>query len=210
MTRHDPLGSIRILLPAKAFDQAKSRLNLSDRDRSLIARRLFVSTLDVSLQTVSPRQVFVMTDDPHARVLARRRQVRTVADTRGGLNPSLESALATLTARFPDDTVVVVVADLPRLTAPVLRAALLEAAASRQPRHVVDHHGLGTTFVSIPPHWNLPMVFGSESAQRFADAGSAPVLFPPPAITHDLDVLSDLTALAPQLKEKLCPSTSSP
>jgi 2-phospho-L-lactate guanylyltransferase len=205
-----PLTSIRILLPAKAFDHAKSRLDVPAQERSLIARRLFVNTLDVALQCVRRQQVFVMTNDPQAMDAASRRRVLTLGDRPNDLNLSLQSALATLRARFPDDTVAVMVTDLPRLTAPVLTATLQEAASSRHPRHVIDQHGVGTTFVSIPPRRSLSMAFGPDSARRFSDAGSVPMSFPPPAIAHDLDVLSDLKALTPQQKENLCPSTPSP
>ncbi|QSR28810.1 hypothetical protein CFH99_24615 [Nocardioides aromaticivorans] len=205
-----PLSSIRVLLPVKAFAQAKSRLDLPAEQRAVVARRLFAHTLDVTLQCVRRQQVFVMTNDPSVRRAATARRAQTLEDPAHDLNRSLELALATLRQRFPDDTLAVLVADLPRLTAPVLTTALLNAASSLQPRHVVDQHGTGTTFVSLPPRIDLPMLFGPGSAQRFAEVGAAPMLFPPPAITHDLDLLNDLNALPAHQKEHLCPSTPSP
>jgi len=210
MNARIPLTFIRILLPAKAFDHAKSRLDVPAQERSLIARRLFVNTLAEAMQCVRRLQVFVMTDDPRAMDAANSRRVRTLDDTSNDLNVSLQSALAALRARFPDDTVAVMVTDLPRLTAPVLRATLREASSSWHPRHIIDQHGVGTTFVSVPSRRSLSMVFGPDSARRFSAAGSVPMLFPPPAIAHDLDVLSDLHALTPKQKENLCLSTLSP
>ncbi|MEU4897305.1 hypothetical protein AB0B12_32080 [Streptomyces sp. NPDC044780] len=204
------LSSVRLLLPVKAFAEAKSRLNLPAHQRSLIARRLFLHTLDVALQCVRRQQVFVMTDDAEATSAAHRRRVRTLADAGVDLNTSLRSAVATLRHRFPDDTVVVIVTDLPRLAPPALTTTLVDAASSNHPRHVIDQHGVGTTLISIPPRFQLPMLFGPDSARRFTDAGSMPMLLPPPAIAHDLDRLSDLNALTPHQKENLCRNTPSP
>jgi len=205
-----PLASIRILLPVKALAHAKSRLDVPAHTRALIARRLFANTLEVTLQCVRPPQVFVMTDDLRVMDAASRRRVRTVDDTHNDLNMSLDSALTALRARFPEDTLAVMVTDLPRLTAPALTATLRDALSTRHPRHVIDQHGAGTTFVSMPPRRNLPMVFGPDSAQRFCDAGSLPMAFPPPGIAHDLDVLPDLKSLTAKQKENLCLSILSP
>lgn len=209
MTSAIPPSSIRVLLPVKPFSRAKSRLDVPAGQRPLVARRLFVHTLDVALRCLQREQVFVMTADLQVRGMARSRQVRTIDDAADDLNGSLDAALLALRRRFPSDTLAVMVADLPRLVAPVLTSVLRDAASSDRPRHVVDHHRSGTTFVSLPPSSALRMVFGPDSARRFARAGSVPMLLPPPAMTHDLDVRSDLDALDAQLKEILCPSTPS-
>lgn len=85
----------------------------------------------------------------------------------------------------------VLVAELPRLRPDELRGALEDAAGSAVPRHVADHHGTGTTFVSIPPGARLPMVFGSGSAHRFTRLGSVPLTGAPRGLRTDLDTATD-------------------
>ena len=198
-----PLSSIRVLLPVKPFAVAKSRLAVPPEQRPVIARRLFVHSLDVALQCLRSQQVLVMTDDQQVRRVARSRRVATVSDTVDDLNEALDLALLGLRRSFPHDTLAVMVADLPSLVAPALRAVLSDAASSEHPRHVVDQRGSGTTFVSIPPHTTVEMVFGQDSSRRFTDAGSVPMLHAPPAMTHDLDLLSDLESLEPRARRSL-------
>lgn len=188
------MQGIRLVVPVKTFTEAKSRLKVPERSR--VARQLFRHTLGVSLQCVRPSQLTVLTADDEAKRAARRHKVHTLDDEGISLNDSLEIALLALRRSFPNDTVAVMVADLPRLTAAVLSRALMEAVRSDQARLVVDQHGTGTTFLSLPPEVQLTMSFGRDSARRFIHGGAVPMLFPPPAIAHDLDVLSDLEALS--------------
>ena len=210
MNMDSQLEAVRLLLPVKAFDRAKSRLALPDRQRTRVARLLFAHTLGISLQCLTPRQVVVMTSDPVARKLAARRGVKSLSDPSDDLNTSLEAVLHVLRKCFPASTLAVTVSDLPGLTAPILYRALRESSRSSHPAVVVDQHGTGTTFLSIPPKGRLPMHFGRNSARKFTEAGAVPLLFPPPGITHDLDVLSDLHPSFAIHQEDLCPSTSSP
>lgn len=201
---------VLLLLPVKPLTLAKSRLGLANHDRQVAARRLFQHTLDVALRCVNQQQIFVLTSDPTVEQLASQQGVTTLFDTAGELNTALDGGLQTLRRKFPHAPIAVMVTDLPLLTPPVLTKALFEAAASTTARHVVDHRGTGTTFVSLPRRTVLPMVFGPDSAKRFSDAGSIPMLFPPPEISRDLDVNSDLSALNSHQKEHFGPNTSSP
>jgi 2-phospho-L-lactate guanylyltransferase len=204
----DSLQPVRLLLPVKALDKAKSRLRLDDAARRTVARWLFENTLDVALECVHPGQVFVVTSDGWVTQAAAQRNVAALDDTSGELNASVDRGLRSLRRRFPSAPLAVLVTDLPMLTPSVLRSALTDAGTSACPRHVVDHRGTGTTFLSIPPRMTFRMQFGPDSARRFSDAGSEAMPFPPREITHDLDFLVDLEALTPQQKETLCPTTA--
>jgi len=205
-----PMSSIRVLLPVKPLNLAKSRLDLPVSARQQVAERLFEHTLEVALKCVRRQQVFVLTADPRVQGRAQRMGVGTIEDSDDNLNTSLSAGLQTLRMRFPNDPLAVLVTDLPQLEPAALISTLLLAATSKRPRHVVDQHGTGTTFVSVPPRTDLPMLFGPHSAHRFRAAGSVPI---PPAnvgISHDLDLIADLDALDESMKENLCLPTASP
>lgn len=205
----DVLQRVRLLLPVKALDKAKSRLRLDDAARRTVARLLFENTLDVALECLDPGQVFVVTSDGWVREVAAHRDVAALDDTSGELNASVDRGLRSLGRRFPCAPLAVLVTDLPMLTPSVLRSALTDAGTSACPRHVVDHRGTGTTFISVPPRMTFRMQFGPDSARRFRDAGSEAMPFAPREISHDLDFRADLEALNPRQKETLCPTTAS-
>lgn len=205
----DVLQRVRLLLPVKALDKAKSRLRLDDAARRTVARLLFENTLDVALECLDPGQVFVVTSDGWVTEVAAQRDVAALDDTSGELNASVDRGLRSLGRRFPCAPLAVLVTDLPMLTPSVLRSALTDAGTSACPRHVVDHRGTGTTFISVPPRMTFRMQFGPDSARRFRDAGSEAMPFAPREISHDLDFRADLEALNHRQKETLCPTTAS-
>jgi len=203
MTCPAPLSSVRLILPVKPLGHAKSRLKLSPHDRRLVAERLFVNTLTVALQCLQRGQVFVLTSDDRIAARAGRQGVTVVADAGDDLNGSLDAAIRSLNMKYAGDTLAVMVSDLPRLDPRALTGALLEGATVERPRHIVDHRGGGTTFVSMPPRARIPMCFGVDSARRFREAGSVPMPDTPDGITHDLDVLSDMHPLSTYQRECL-------
>lgn len=197
-------GDLRLLVPVKSLALAKSRLSLSPHARRRIAEGLLTHTLEVALQCLPARQIVVLSADGLVQDMARQRGVSTLEDPADCLNASLHWGIHTLRSRCSGLTIAVLVADLPRLSPPNLHDALHDAAESRVPRHIADHHGTGTTFVSIPPGSQLPMLFGPGSARRFAEAGSVPILHAPEGLRHDLDTESDLHALASGSTREAC------
>lgn len=187
----EPLDRIRLVIPVKRLANAKTRLSPHAPVRRAAAESLVTHTLQVATSCLHPRQIYVLTADPVAEELARRHGAHVLPDTETDLNSDLHTALTDLRRRDDDTVLVVLVADLPRLHPAELRHALAEAAVSIVPRHVADHHGTGTTFVSIPPGTHLPMVFGTGSAQHFSFLGSVPLRGARQGLRTDLDTPAD-------------------
>jgi len=185
------LASIRLVLPVKALTKAKSRLSTDGAARRIAAEFMFKRTLRIATASLDPRQVVVVTSDATVAKHARNSGAQVWRDSVADLNPALRLALAELRSFDSRSTLVVLVVDLPRLHVAQLRLALAEAATSRVPLHVADHRGTGTTFVSIPPDTDLPMVFGEDSAARFAELGSVQMAGAPPGLRTDLDTPDD-------------------
>ncbi|ABL80340.1 MULTISPECIES: 2-phospho-L-lactate guanylyltransferase [unclassified Nocardioides] len=187
----DPLQDVRLLLPVKRLSTAKSRLSSDAATRRATAEWLFRRTLDVATSLLAPHQVVVLTADEHVTRHSIRLGIEVLHDSGPDLNSALQAGMYALGQQHARARIVVLVADLPRLESDDLRAALLDAARSSVPRHVPDHHGTGTTLVSVPPGLRLPMVFGEDSALHFARLGSVPIEGAARGIRTDLDTPAD-------------------
>lgn len=185
------LEKISLVIPVKRFAMAKTRLSVDGAIRRAAAESLLLSTLQVATSCLESSQIYVLTADEVATRHAHQHGVSVLPDTATDLNTALHAAVAELKQREHEAIVVVLVADLPRLHSSDLWHALTRAAVSSAPRHVADHHGTGTTFVSIPPRTDLPMVFGGGSAQRFTVLGSIPLRDAPQGLCTDLDTPND-------------------
>jgi 2-phospho-L-lactate guanylyltransferase len=194
---------VRLILPVKRLECAKSRLRLSAVESRLVAEALALRTLDVALHCLDPDQVLVLTADGTIAKAAVARGVQTRPDPSGLLNVSLTQALEDERARVPHVTLAVLVVDLPTLSPSELAEVLAIAAASPAARHVADHCGTGTTFISVPPLGSIAMMFGPDSAQRFLDAGAEQIRDAPPGARADLDTPTDMCRLTPTQKSEL-------
>ena len=185
------LEQVRLIVPVKRLGAAKTRLSSDPESRRSAAEQLLIRTLRITTACLAPAQVAVLTADPAVMRRAYSLGASVLTDAATDLNSALHVAVNELRHRHRQSTIVVLVADLPRLTPTELRLALTDATRSVVSRHVADHHGTGTTFVSIPPGTRLPMVFGEGSAQNFARLGSVLMTGAPRGLRTDLDTPTD-------------------
>lgn len=192
--------NLGLLIPVKSLATAKTRLHERPEVRRRVAQTLAARTLGVGLQCLPRSHVMVLTADSEVAAHVRARGARASFDQADELNLSLTAGLSAYRRSSPDTTVCILVADLPMLTPSALREVLNEVLVSDSPRHVVDQHATGTTFISVPPDSSLPMVFGRDSATRFAAAGSI-ALDAPVGMRTDLDTPADAVILKSLAKE---------
>ncbi|MGW6425097.1 2-phospho-L-lactate guanylyltransferase [Nocardia sp. NPDC055053] len=190
-TAADQLRQVRLVIPVKRLTTAKTRLSSHAPSRRAAAELLLTHTLQVATTCLEPSQVCVLTADEAVVRRAQAFGVTVLLDAATDLNSALHAALGELQDSDPEATVVVLVADLPRLRPAELWPALADAVRSGVPCHVADHHGTGTTFVSIPPGSQLPMVFGAGSARRFTGLGAVAMSGAPRGLSTDLDTPTD-------------------
>jgi 2-phospho-L-lactate guanylyltransferase len=196
---------VSLVLPVKATNQAKSRLALPRDARRHLALSLAYQSLGIATACLPPGQVYVVTSDPNVgrQVMAEGANLIDEGPV-GGLNRAAELGLAKAAARSPEHTVVVMVADLPELTADALRAFFHVIQAARDvPLHVADSSGVGTTMVASPPGFTSQMVFGRDSSARFGALGYRAAHHVSPSLRTDLDTLDDLLALTPAQRAPL-------
>lgn len=191
----DGPAGVRLLVPAKALDRAKTRLALPPDVRLLVARALVERTLAVASEAVGPARVTVVTDGADVRRLAAPFDVDVLDESAGELNSALDLGIGHLRRLDPPATCVVLVSDLPLINVADLSEVLARVDAASTPQHVVDLHGSGTTLLALPAGATLPLGFGPGSARHFTEAGSR-LLDPVPAsLRTDLDTLADLEEL---------------
>ncbi|MFT3873892.1 MAG: NTP transferase domain-containing protein [Nocardioides sp.] len=194
---------MRLLVPAKALDRAKTRLALPPDVRLLVARALVERTLATASETVGPDRVTVVTDGADVRRLAAPLGVDVLDENAGGLNSALDLGIGHLRRLDPPATCVVLVSDLPLISVADLGEVLTHLDAASTPRHVADLHGSGTTLLALPAGATLPLGFGPGSARHFAEAGSR-LLDPVPAsLRTDLDTLADLANLPASARDAI-------
>jgi 2-phospho-L-lactate guanylyltransferase len=155
------------LVPAKAFDQGKSRLRpaLADAARAAFARMLFDRVLGALAASGAVDGVLVATDSPAVAQAARAHDAAVRFDppaAAGAPKPTLaaivDAGLADLAARDAA-TALVLMADLPELTVDDVRA--LVAAAARAPVAIVRaDDGAHTNALALTPPACLRTAFG--------------------------------------------------
>lgn len=187
-----------VLVPVKAFDQAKQRLSgvLSPDQR----RRLAQSLAEGVLSAVSDLQVFVVCDDEAVRLWAEGRGAHALWTAELGLNGAVDDGVRSIAAQGFDH-VIVSHADLP------LPTSLREVARRATATFVPDVHRDGTNVMSFPLDRPIPAAYGPGSFDRHCDAarsiGLAVELRPDARLALDIDVAEDLTH--PLLREELPP-----
>jgi 2-phospho-L-lactate guanylyltransferase len=155
-----------------------------------------VRTVDLLKELPEIVDVLVVSRDSEALALARDHGARTLQeDGRPLLNEALERA--TVVARsYHADSVLVLPADLPQLSAEDV-AAMLEAG--REAPVVViapDHHHEGTNALFMNPAGIIDYDFGPGSFERHCDrahkAGVVLKILELHTLAHDVDVPEDL------------------
>jgi len=194
--------SLWAVVPVKPLDQAKSRLAgaLSPEERVALVQRMLERTLEVLRQVPAVDEIVVVTSDPGVEGWARRGGYRVVREVgQPDLNDAL--AVATKTAEAHRvDAVLIVHADLPRVTPADL--VIMTAFAAFGPPVVVvapDRHGKGTNALLCEPPGLIEYRFGEDSfAQHCAQAQAAGArleICSTPGLALDLDVPEDLEVL---------------
>ncbi len=174
-----------MVVPLKDFTEAKSRLRHGGQpDVEALVQDLAASVI----ASCAPHPTFVLTESDDVDAFARRRGWAVLRSPHGGLNAASQWAFGQLQDVFARVTFVhgdiqhpAGIADLP-ITADVMI--------------VPDHHGVGTTILSLPTHRDFHIRFGPESARAHvreaAVQGLSWELLTPSPWSHDVDVPSDL------------------
>jgi 2-phospho-L-lactate guanylyltransferase len=188
-----------VVVPVKAWDAAKTRLDLPPPQREALAKSMAQDTLENLAACPLVTQISVVTTTPDmvdAPELRPAGQVLVQPEHISNLDQALSWAIGELAINGPSDlATAVIVADLPALTASDLQQVLRTASRHRVSM-VVDHHGTGTTLLAATDPLLLAPAFGTASAARH-QIRAVTVLGTDqcgPAVRCDVDTLDDLTS----------------
>lgn len=189
-----------VIIPAKSFARAKSRLQpaLDGPSRAALARRLFEHVLDVA-RAVDGTDVLVVTDGDDVEATARPRGIRCVRDPG---EPPLRLAvdLGLEVARSKGQgAALVLMADLPWVT----EADVVALVSALDRADVVvgpDTRRLGTNALALRPGVSMPTAFGRDDSFREhlarAEAlGLRAHVHESPSVAFDVDTPADLRAM---------------
>lgn len=180
-----------MLIPVKAFDQAKRRLHatMSDPQRADLARAM----ADRVLRAAHPLPVAVVCDDTDVAGWARTRGALVVWEPGRGLNGAVEAGVDHLLANGVTQ-VTVAHADLPRATA---LALVGEASGITL---VPDRHGNGTNVIALPADAGFRFSYGPGSFARHraeAERLGLPLrVLDRPDLAYDVDEPADVVPVA--------------
>ncbi len=181
------LGPRAVLVPVKAFSDAKRRLGaaLSDRERETLVRTMAGRVLDAA----SPLPTVVVCDDTDVADWARRRGALVVWEPGRGLNGAVEDGVRRLAAMGVEQ-VVVAHGDLP------LASKLATVATFDGVTLVPDRRGDGTNVIGLPARCGFRFSYGPGSFARHlaecARLGLPVRVVHEPSLAFDVDVPADL------------------
>jgi 2-phospho-L-lactate guanylyltransferase len=183
----DWLGPVAVLVPVKAFAEAKLRLApaLAGAERSRLAKAMAAHVLEAA----RPLPVAVVCDDAAVADWGRRHGALVVWEPGRGLNGAVQAGVERL-ASAGAKRVIVAHADLP-LAGPLAWAGRFAGVTL-----VPDRHDDGTNVACVPTGAGFTFSYGPGSFQRHgAEArrlGLAIRVVREPLIGHDVDVPADL------------------
>ncbi|MEX2533724.1 MAG: 2-phospho-L-lactate guanylyltransferase [Nitriliruptoraceae bacterium] len=187
----------RVVIPLRSFDAGKSRLSpvLDVSARQALIEAMLTDVLH-AVSGSGATDVVIAACGDHAVSLARTLGVRVISDETpgGGLNAALTRVLAT--GSYTGQSVMIVAADLPRITADDL-AALTAGPASVV---IAPTHDDGTAVLLQRPQAQITLAYGAKSARAHAlnatAAGCDVTSVRRDGLLYDLDTPVDLaTAL---------------
>lgn len=187
ISRWASLGERAVLVPVKAFADAKRRLGeaLGDRAREELVRAMASRVLAAA----TPLPVAVVCDDPAVANWARERGALIVWEPGRGLNGAVEAGVARL-AQLGVTRVVVAHADLP------WASGLADLGPFDGVSLVPDRHGNGTNVIELPSACGFRFSYGPGSFHRHVAEcerlGQPVRVLSLPALTHDVDWPGDL------------------
>lgn len=182
-----------VVLPVKGGPEAKTRLvSPGVIDGGALAIAFARDLLGAVLSASDVVKVIVVSSDAMSRDALAADGVTLEPDPGRGLNPAALAGIAAARAAQPDAGVLVMLADLPCVTAGDVNGVLL-AAACHQRAFVRDSQGSGTTLVALSPGAPAVTFFGAGSAELHAAAGFVEVTLPEGSrIRLDIDTPEDL------------------
>jgi 2-phospho-L-lactate guanylyltransferase len=199
--------TIWAIVPVKPLRRGKSRLSgvLSLEARTALNHYLLSKTLETLASVSEIEYSLVVSRDPEALTIAREYRARTVQEQGA---PQLNIALtrATMVALSHSvQSVLIVPADLPLLTAEDIRAVVKKAVNPPVVVITPDRHHQGTNALLISPPGLIEYEYGSESFTKHCEqarrAGARLEICERGAVALDIDFPEDLELAGYQLME---------
>jgi 2-phospho-L-lactate guanylyltransferase len=190
------------LVPAKSFFRAKSRLDgvLGERERVSLACDMLARVIFQLLLSPEIAGVLVVTDGPEVAEFARATGALAISDAaKPPLGAIVDAALAELSEEYDAGAALVLMADLPLLTAADVRS-LVEQMAEADVVVAPDLRGEGTNALGLTPPGRLRTCFGTrdsfERHLRTAEAAGLRVgVHRSEGVAFDVDEPADLERL---------------
>jgi 2-phospho-L-lactate guanylyltransferase len=185
------LGPVAVLVPVKAFEEAKLRLApaLDPAHRAELARAMATHVVE----SAAPLPTAVVCDDAEVASWARDMGALVIWEPERGLNRAVEAGVARLAAAGAE-RVVVAHADLPQARS----GRLAEVARFDGATLVPDHDENGTNVICVPAGAGFTFSYGPGSfARHCAEAhriGLPLRVMRDPSLSHDVDLPADLAA----------------
>lgn len=187
------MPGVRLLVPIKPLDLAKSRLrgfSGDDGAHTELALAFALDTIVAARAADGVRQVVAVTSDHRVRAELVALGIDSVPDgPEDGLNAALRHAAAALRQANPTGRLGALQADLPALRTAELSAALRSAGGRRA--FCPDRQGTGTTLL-LAAGPDLDPRFGLGSAAAHEAGGAVPLTGPWPSLRCDVDTPDDL------------------
>jgi 2-phospho-L-lactate/phosphoenolpyruvate guanylyltransferase len=181
------IGSHAVLIPVKAFGEAKGRLHAAfgPDERARLARAMADTVADAA----QPLPVAVVCDDAEVAAWARRRGALVIWEPGRGLNGAVEAGVDHLAANGVRQ-VIVSHADLPHAT------NLPRVGDTAGITLVPDRYGNGTNVIALPTYSGFRFSYGPGSFARHrneADRLGLPVrILDRPDLAYDVDEPGDV------------------
>lgn len=185
-------GPVAVLVPVKAFSEAKRRLApaLDPAARAALARSM-ATTVVVAAR---PLPVAVVCDDGEVAAWATEEGALVILTPGRGLNRAVEDGVESLATRGAE-RVIVAHADLP------LASSLAWVADFDGVTLVPDRHDDGTNVACVPAAAGFRFAYGPGSFRRHCDEavriGCELRVARDPVLGFDVDLPADLTAARP-------------
>jgi 2-phospho-L-lactate guanylyltransferase len=194
------------IVPVKPLRRGKSRLSgvLSPEARTALNHYLLSNTLETLASVPEIEHSLVVSRDPEALTIAREYGARTVQEQG---SPKLNIALtrATMVAlNHSVQSVIIVPADLPLLTADDIREVVKRAVNPPVVVITPDRHHQGTNALLISPPGLIQYEYGDGSFQRHciqAKEAGARLKFVARAVALDIDQPEDLELAGYEIME---------
>ncbi|OYO22060.1 2-phospho-L-lactate guanylyltransferase [Enemella dayhoffiae] len=187
-----PSAPVQVVLPFKDLTRAKSRLlGVPAVVRGRLAQLMLLHTVSAWNQVGASVRIVSAAAGTGSLLRGHGLRATVLPDPGRGLNAAF--------ARGAEDAdehrlLVATMADLPAISAQDLQRALGTIGAGPGRWFVRDAAGTGTSLLAAR-ELALQPLFGTDSARRHQELGAVELDVPAP-LRHDVDTLSDLTALA--------------